>query len=91
MFLEEKVLEAAHIITKKSGLHIGTAAITAHPQSVGPCLYQDCDGQWKKIRGINDGGAILVRPDNFVLWRSIDPSKGDYEELRRDLQMVFNI
>lgn len=85
-------IEAANIITKKSALRIGTAAIAAHPQSVGSCLlYQDCDSQWKKVRGINDGGAILVRPDNFVLWRSVDPSKGDYEELRRDLQMVFNI
>ena len=87
-------VEAANMITKRSGLRIGTAAIAAstNPPSIGPCLlYQDCDGQWKNVRGINDGGAILVRPDNFVLWRSVDPSKGGCEELQRDLQVVFNI
>lgn len=33
--------------------------------------------QWKQVKEIEDGGAILVRPDNVVLWRSISPNVTD--------------
>ncbi|KAF9888884.1 hypothetical protein FE257_008254 [Aspergillus nanangensis] len=84
-------IQAADALSKTSGLRIGTAAIRASPQSTASDLYHDRDGLWAKVRGINDGGAILVRPDNFVIWRSLSPSKADCKELQRDLHKIFNM
>jgi 2,4-dichlorophenol 6-monooxygenase len=44
----------------------------------------DSEGQWQEVSGISDAGAILVRPDNHVCWRSADGS-GDV-----DLAAVVN-
>jgi 2,4-dichlorophenol 6-monooxygenase len=32
--------------------------------------YTDVDGGWAAVREITDDGAVLVRPDNHVAWRS---------------------
>ena len=32
--------------------------------------HGDVDGQWSKVSGIEQDGAVLVRPDNHVAWRS---------------------
>ena len=34
----------------------------------------DVDGRWAAVRQITDEGAILVRPDNHVAWRSMGSS-----------------
>ena len=39
--------------------------------TIGPdCDYEDPFGDWARSRGIEDDGALLVRPDQFVAWRS---------------------
>ncbi|RSL96378.1 hypothetical protein CEP52_011490 [Fusarium oligoseptatum] len=43
--------------------------------------YKDIDGSWQSVCGIENGGAILTRPDNFVVWRSIKPSGQSGKEL----------
>jgi putative polyketide hydroxylase len=30
----------------------------------------DCSGRWSSAYGVSAGGAVLIRPDNFVAWRS---------------------
>jgi 2,4-dichlorophenol 6-monooxygenase len=37
--------------------------------------FADIDGKWEAIRQITDEGAILVRPDNHVAWRSMSGSE----------------
>ena len=32
--------------------------------------YMDAYGDWARVRGVNEDGAVLVRPDHFVAWRS---------------------
>jgi 2,4-dichlorophenol 6-monooxygenase len=32
--------------------------------------FLDADGVWRRVREIEDSGAVLVRPDNHVAWRS---------------------
>jgi 2,4-dichlorophenol 6-monooxygenase len=32
--------------------------------------YDDVFGDWSRIRGIDDDGCLLIRPDRFVAWRS---------------------
>jgi putative polyketide hydroxylase len=34
--------------------------------------FADVEGHWAEAYGVTDGGAVLVRPDGFVAWRSAD-------------------
>jgi 2,4-dichlorophenol 6-monooxygenase len=33
--------------------------------------YDDLYGDWARVRGIDDGGVLLVRPDNYVAFRQV--------------------
>ena len=55
---------SAHRAAEKFGIHIEVASIGGD----GP--YTDSEGRWSELRQINDDGALLVRPDNHVAWRS---------------------
>ena len=39
---------------------------------------EDAEGRWADLRGVDDDGAVLVRPDNHVAWRHagahVDPA-----------------
>ncbi|KAH6990178.1 FAD binding domain-containing protein [Ilyonectria destructans] len=80
---------AARNITARSAIRIAVAGIKAHRHCQKPGLYQDCDDNWIKVRGFADGGAILVRPDNFIMWRSMGPSSQNGEELVEILRKVL--
>jgi len=45
---------------------------------IGPgCDYEDLYGDWAAVREIEDGGVLLVRPDNYVAFRqSSAPANG---------------
>lgn len=51
--------------------------------------FQDLDGQWQAVKEVQEGGAILVRPDNFVAWRSQGPSARDGRELEEVLAFLL--
>ena len=42
---------------------------------------KDSNEQWARIKGMKAGGALLVRPDNFVAWRSLKASHRNGGEL----------
>ena len=63
-------VEAAGMITR---LSIATAIIRTRLNTKGKRLYHDYHERWSKLREIKNGGAILVRPDNVVAWRSRGP------------------
>ena len=42
--------------------------------------FRDVDGDWANRYGINDDGAVLVRPDGHVAWRSADSGNPDAAE-----------
>ncbi len=44
---------------------------------------------WLRHRGIGPEGAILVRPDRFVAWRSIGAHSDPAAELARALGQVL--
>jgi 2-polyprenyl-6-methoxyphenol hydroxylase-like FAD-dependent oxidoreductase len=44
------------------------------PTSAGAELA-DVDGKWRARYGIGDDGAVLVRPDGYVAWRSAAPAQ----------------
>jgi 2,4-dichlorophenol 6-monooxygenase len=44
---------------------------------------------WLRHRGIERDGAVLVRPDRFIGWRSCEASEGPVEELARALSQIL--
>ncbi|MDJ0859003.1 MAG: FAD-dependent monooxygenase [Dinoroseobacter sp.] len=52
---------------------------------IGPRLkYVDHTGDWARAREVSDSGAVLVRPDHHVAWRSeemVDDPKGALERV----------
>jgi 2,4-dichlorophenol 6-monooxygenase len=65
------------------GISITTAQIGASP------YMRDYDDQWEKVKGIKAGGAMLIRPDNFVAWRSLGPSENSGAELGEALSALL--
>jgi 2,4-dichlorophenol 6-monooxygenase len=51
--------------------------------------YTDADGAWSVLREIADGGAVLVRPDNHVAWRSVNGNAQAGEELNAVFQRIL--
>jgi putative polyketide hydroxylase len=49
----------------------------------------DPDGSWHKAYGVDPGGAVLVRPDGHVAWRSRSRASNPSEVLRTALDCVF--
>lgn len=49
----------------------------------------DNDDAWRSVREISDDGAILVRPDNHVAWRSSGASRRPVEELNAAFDQVL--
>jgi 2,4-dichlorophenol 6-monooxygenase len=47
---------------------------------VGDERLSDAEGEWERLREVGPRGAVLVRPDTFVAWRSMDmpedPARG---------------
>lgn len=51
--------------------------------------YMDCYREWAKVRGVEEDGVVLVRPDHFVAWRY--PRRSDQADilLRSILERVL--
>ena len=48
----------------------GGAAPRPQTVSIGDGELADCDGRWLETYGLDETGAVLVRPDGYVGWRS---------------------
>jgi 2,4-dichlorophenol 6-monooxygenase len=51
--------------------------------------YRDPRCAWLKQRGIGPDGAVLVRPDRYVGWRSLGASADPVSELRAALEGIL--
>jgi 2-polyprenyl-6-methoxyphenol hydroxylase-like FAD-dependent oxidoreductase len=56
--------QAAEEAGQRAGVEIATYVIGAGGD------YCDVDGSWARQYGVDDGGAVLVRPDGHVAWRA---------------------
>lgn len=75
--------EAAKHASGKYGIDVGVTLI-------GPGLdYEDPYLDWHKIRGIEDGGCVLVRPDLIVGWRSAQLPANPTESLSQALSGIL--
>ncbi|RSS42128.1 FAD-dependent monooxygenase [Streptomyces sp. WAC08241] len=46
---------------------------------------------WAEAHGVTEGGAVLVRPDGFVAWRSEEAVEDPEEALRAALTALFDL
>ena len=55
---------AAQTVARQRGFEIEVVSIG------GPNGWRDVDGTWAAMRGVDEDGAVLARPDGHVGWRS---------------------
>lgn len=53
------------------------------------CEYSDVVGDWYRVREIGDHGALLIRPDGHIAWRSHGASDDPVKELAGALRQVL--
>ncbi|MDQ0385351.1 putative polyketide hydroxylase [Streptomyces sp. DSM 42143] len=52
-------------------------------------VQEDDDTDWARAHGVTRGGAVLVRPDGFVAWRSPGPAPHPESMLRQVVRTVL--
>jgi 2-polyprenyl-6-methoxyphenol hydroxylase-like FAD-dependent oxidoreductase len=55
---------------QKSAQAIGSSRPPIAAHSIGNGGLSDPDGNWHEVYGVDPDGAVLVRPDGYVAWRS---------------------
>lgn len=75
--------DVAQRVGKELGVNIVPVAIGANGEFV------DADEKWQTVREIGDDGAILVRPDNHVAWRSLGSARDPLAELTAGLSQAL--
>lgn len=76
-------VSAAKTITSMGNITIQGCSIGFH------CDYIDCYRDWQKVRGVEDDGVVLVRPDHFIAWRCRRMVEKPLDKLLSVLQSVL--
>ena len=66
-------------------LRLGLQALT-----IGDDGIEDADGQWAATYGLDDAGAVLVRPDGYVGWRGRSMTNDPQATLRAALRQILS-
>lgn len=62
------------------------------PYIIGPGhTYTDLYDDWARIREVSEAGCVLVRPDNFVGWRSHDLPNDPYTALLQTMKSLLSL
>ena len=75
--------EAAKKISAELGVDLPVYFVGAR------CEYDDVLGDWAAVSEIEDHGALLVRPDRHIAWRSADRPQSPENALRAALRQVL--
>ncbi|MCU1691860.1 MAG: aromatic ring hydroxylase [Frankiales bacterium] len=75
--------EAAAVASEKTG-------VTVKPVVIGGD-HTDIDGTWATVSQLQPGGAVLVRPDNHVAWRSQEVTPDAAGVLTNALSTVLGV
>jgi 2-polyprenyl-6-methoxyphenol hydroxylase-like FAD-dependent oxidoreductase len=49
----------------------------------------DAEGVWSRAYGVDDGGAVLIRPDGYIGWRTRSASSTPREDVRAALAQML--
>ena len=74
-------------VAAAAGLGLPVVAITIGPGADGEDLY----GDWARLREVGDAGCVLLRPDNYVCFRSAGLPDDAAGTLREVLSRVLSI
>lgn len=74
---------AAREAARAFGVRIDVVAVAED------AAVKDRDHRWRRIREIGDAGALLVRPDQIVAWRSIGAHAQPANELKAVMRSVL--
>ena len=81
----EAWVEAARVIAAETGV-----ALVGHV--IGPSRdYSDFTGDWARTREIEEGGCLLIRPDQFIAYRHFGPEREAERLLRAALTRVLGL
>jgi 2-polyprenyl-6-methoxyphenol hydroxylase-like FAD-dependent oxidoreductase len=75
---------AADFAAATLGIPIAVHRIGTHGDAV------DTDGRWAEVTGLASDGALLVRPDAFVAWRTDNLPDQHADELLRSLSRILD-
>lgn len=78
-------IEAARKISSLLGIEINGYKIGMNSD------YMDCYREWARVRGVEEDGIVLVRPDHFVAWRYPRQSEQAEDQLRSVLKRVLGL
>ena len=78
-------ISATERFAAKHSVKVLTAQIGAPP------YIRDYEDHWQRAKGVEQGGALLVRPDNFIAWRSLQQSKKDGREVVDALESLLGM
>ncbi|EXJ61491.1 uncharacterized protein A1O5_11807 [Cladophialophora psammophila CBS 110553] len=82
-------IEAIQKAVGELKVNVGIAQIGPLASGLRPCAYVDREDRWPKESQLRRGGAILVRPDNFVAWRQLDGSVRNGDEVVEALKTLL--
>ncbi|SDC80834.1 2,4-dichlorophenol 6-monooxygenase [Geodermatophilus telluris] len=80
----EAWVRAAAAVGERLGVEV--AAVVVGPGQE----YDDLYGDWARVRGTDDGGVLLARPDNHVAFRSAGPVPDAEAALEAALRTVLD-
>lgn len=76
---------AAEVVGKEVGIEIPVYAVGYR------CPYDDVLREWSARSELSDRGALLVRPDRFIAWRSFDRPSDPTGALRSAVRHVLGL
>ncbi|MFG7942313.1 FAD-dependent monooxygenase [Streptomyces cacaoi] len=69
------------------GVALTVVSVGGEPGTAG---HRDDTGAWAEVRGVDDDGAVLVRPDQHVAWRSAGGCPHADQELSAVFDRILN-
>jgi 2-polyprenyl-6-methoxyphenol hydroxylase-like FAD-dependent oxidoreductase len=81
---EDWLRAATALTTSESGVEVVGYSIGFR------CDYMDCYREWSRVRGVDEDGAVLVRPDHFVAWRCPHRPANALESLKKALVKILD-
>ncbi|OAL22382.1 hypothetical protein AYO20_11207 [Fonsecaea nubica] len=82
-------IEAVQGVVGELRVKVSIAQIGPLASGLRPCPYVDRDDRWPTESQLRRGGALLVRPDNFVAWRQLDGSVRNGVEVVEALKILL--
>ncbi|KIY01274.1 uncharacterized protein Z520_02826 [Fonsecaea multimorphosa CBS 102226] len=80
-------VQAARKAAKARSLRLNVAQVVQPLDKPSDEEYVDLEQHWAEVKGIGAKGAILVRPDNIVAWRS--PGPGSEQDIGHAFDQVL--